>query len=254
VVVRPDGSIVPVREDETADTVSSERSIASLPEAARGGDEADEAVRRNAPSGSDTEPRRQRDNGAETTSADPLGFAAAGDTTSRVATETDRMVETGETGEAGTGSAASAPGMRASGEARADNGVSVPVPRQRPDGGSGATSAGSEPRGEERQVASAAATGRQPDDARRAGRDSEAPWGVQLASRRSRSAAERSFGNLQAQYPRILRGLTPMITRADVGSRGTFYRVRIPAQSRGEAAAFCQRLKAAGADCFIDRN
>ena len=44
------------------------------------------------------------------------------------------------------------------------------------------------------------------------------------------------------------------ILQANVAGRGVFYRVRICANSRAEAANLCQRLKSAGADCFIGRN
>ncbi|MBJ3776515.1 SPOR domain-containing protein [Acuticoccus mangrovi] len=81
-----------------------------------------------------------------------------------------------------------------------------------------------------------------------------APWAVQVSSQRSRADAERSFRNLQRRYPAILGNVEPLIVPATVGDRGQFYRVRIAAQSRSEAASLCQRLKSAGADCFIGRN
>jgi hypothetical protein len=77
---------------------------------------------------------------------------------------------------------------------------------------------------------------------------------VQLASQRSQSDARQSFRNLQQRYPSVLGGVEPMIVRADLGDRGVFWRVRVGAASRGEAAALCRRLQAAGADCFIGRN
>lgn len=81
-----------------------------------------------------------------------------------------------------------------------------------------------------------------------------AAWGVQVSSQRTRSDAERSFANLRARYPSIIGSTQPMIVPADVADRGLFYRVRLPASSRAEANALCQKLKAAGADCFIGRN
>lgn len=81
-----------------------------------------------------------------------------------------------------------------------------------------------------------------------------AAWGVQVSSQRSRSEAERAFRGLQERYPSILGSRQPMIIAADLGDRGRFYRVRLGAPSRGEAASLCQRLKSAGADCFISRN
>jgi hypothetical protein len=81
-----------------------------------------------------------------------------------------------------------------------------------------------------------------------------APWAVQLASQRSRADAEASLRNLRQRYPNLVGSAEPIIVAANVDGRGTFYRVRLPAASRGEAAALCQRLKSAGADCFIGRN
>ena len=47
----------------------------------------------------------------------------------------------------------------------------------------------------------------------------------------------------------------PDIQRADLGARGTFYRVRVgPAASRSEAVQFCESLKSQGADCFVASN
>jgi len=89
---------------------------------------------------------------------------------------------------------------------------------------------------------------------RRSAAADSAPWGVQVASRRSYDEAEASYRALASRYPSLLGSRKPMIFRADLGDRGTFYRVRVAADSRGEAAALCQRLKAVGADCFIGRN
>lgn len=80
------------------------------------------------------------------------------------------------------------------------------------------------------------------------------PWVVQVASRRSESAARQSFAALQQRFPGILGGRQPLITQAVVGDRGTFWRVNVPAESRSAAAQLCTELKSAGGDCFIRRN
>lgn len=77
---------------------------------------------------------------------------------------------------------------------------------------------------------------------------------VQVASRRSESAARQSFAALQQRFPGILGGRQPLITQAVVGDRGTFWRVNVPAESRSAAAQLCTELKSAGGDCFIRRN
>ncbi len=84
--------------------------------------------------------------------------------------------------------------------------------------------------------------------------DPSAPWGVQVSSQRTEADAQTSYRNLQQRYPSILGSVQPIIMPADLPGRGRFFRVRLAANSRGEAAALCQRLKSAGADCFIGRN
>lgn len=77
---------------------------------------------------------------------------------------------------------------------------------------------------------------------------------VQVSSQRTQEQAQAAFNDLQRRYGSVLGGVAPVIERADLGDRGTFYRVRIPAGSRDEAVALCDRLKAAGGDCFVRRN
>lgn len=77
---------------------------------------------------------------------------------------------------------------------------------------------------------------------------------VQVSSQRTQDQAQAAFGDLQRRYGSVLGGVTPVIERADLGDRGTFYRVRIPTSSRDDAISLCERLKSAGGDCFVRRN
>ena len=77
---------------------------------------------------------------------------------------------------------------------------------------------------------------------------------VQVSSQRTQEQAQAAFGDLQRRYGAVLGGVSPVIERADLGDRGTFYRVRIPTSSRDDAISLCERLKAAGGDCFVRRN
>lgn len=77
---------------------------------------------------------------------------------------------------------------------------------------------------------------------------------VQVSSQRTQEQAQAAFGDLQRRYGSVLGGVTPVIERADLGDRGTFYRVRIPTSSRDDAISLCERLKSAGGDCFVRRN
>lgn len=77
---------------------------------------------------------------------------------------------------------------------------------------------------------------------------------VQVSSQRTQEQAQAAFGDLQRRYGSVLGGVSPVIERADLGDRGTFYRVRIPTSSRDDAISLCERLKSAGGDCFVRRN
>jgi SPOR domain len=77
---------------------------------------------------------------------------------------------------------------------------------------------------------------------------------VQVSSQRSEADAQASFRSLQAKYSQ-LRNRQPIIRRADLGAKGTFYRAMVgPFASSSEANEFCGTLKAAGAQCLTQRN
>jgi cell division septation protein DedD len=80
-------------------------------------------------------------------------------------------------------------------------------------------------------------------------------YGVQVSSQRSEADAKASFKSLQAKYPNVLSGRPSYIRRADLGSKGVYYRTLIgPFATAEQAAAFCTSLKAAGGQCLIHRN
>lgn len=80
-------------------------------------------------------------------------------------------------------------------------------------------------------------------------------YSVQVTSQRSESEAEASFRELQAKFPNQLRGREPIIRRADLGSKGTYYRALVgPFASAEEAASMCSGLKAAGGNCLVQKN
>ena len=76
---------------------------------------------------------------------------------------------------------------------------------------------------------------------------------VQLGARRSQTAALADFADLQQKYPSLLRGYKPLIQRADLGSKGVYYRLRVgPLDTKGNANRLCTRLKSAGLrDCLV---
>jgi hypothetical protein len=78
---------------------------------------------------------------------------------------------------------------------------------------------------------------------------------VQVTSERSESGAQAAFRVLKARYPNQLSGRQAIIRRADLGAAGTYYRALVgPFASAEKAAKLCSGLKAAGADCIIQKN
>jgi hypothetical protein len=77
---------------------------------------------------------------------------------------------------------------------------------------------------------------------------------VQVSSQRSEADARASYRGLQQKYPQ-LKSKQPIIRRADLGKKGTYYRAMIgPFASAGEAEKFCGSLRSAGGQCLIVRN
>ncbi len=77
---------------------------------------------------------------------------------------------------------------------------------------------------------------------------------VQLLSVRSEAAAKTAWTNLQSSHSDLLGGETLNIEAADLGDRGTFYRVRFGAfDAKADAGAVCKELKAQGQDCLVKR-
>ncbi len=80
-------------------------------------------------------------------------------------------------------------------------------------------------------------------------------YAVQVTSQRSEGEAQAAFRELRAKYPNQLGGREPIIRRADLGDKGTYYRALVgPFASAEEAAGLCSGLKAAGGACIVQRN
>ena len=78
---------------------------------------------------------------------------------------------------------------------------------------------------------------------------------VQLSSQKSEAEAQSSFRSLQAKFPNELGDLQPIIRRADLGSKGVFYRTLVgPFTTAQEASQFCATYKAAGGQCVVPNN
>ena len=80
-------------------------------------------------------------------------------------------------------------------------------------------------------------------------------YAVQVSSQRSEEEAQSSFRDLQAKYPNLLGGRTPIIRRADLGAKGIFFRAMVgPFASADQATELCSNLKAAGGSCLVQKN
>ncbi|RWO64126.1 MAG: SPOR domain-containing protein [Mesorhizobium sp.] len=78
-------------------------------------------------------------------------------------------------------------------------------------------------------------------------------WSMQIASQPTVESAQSSYQDLQRRYGSVLAGRTANIVKAEIAGKGTFYRVRVPAQSRNDAINLCTSYKAAGGNCFVSR-
>ena len=75
---------------------------------------------------------------------------------------------------------------------------------------------------------------------------------VQISASGSEGEARNSFAAAQRKYG-ALAGKSVDVQRADLGSKGVFYRARVPAGSRDEAASLCSQIQAQGGQCMVVR-
>ena len=92
------------------------------------------------------------------------------------------------------------------------------------------------------QVASA-----QPSEA------SDGAFFVQISSQPTQALAEESMANLSKRFSSVIGGRNLGIKSAEIAGKGTFYRVRVAAKTKNEAASLCDSLKSAGGSCFVTR-
>ena len=83
-----------------------------------------------------------------------------------------------------------------------------------------------------------------------------APWGVQISASFSKDSALRAFARARHDYASVIGDMQPFVLGSVLRSRGwrPFYRVRLPAQSGGEAKRLCDRIQAVGGACAILRS
>jgi cell division protein FtsN len=75
---------------------------------------------------------------------------------------------------------------------------------------------------------------------------------VQVSSQRSEADAQAAYRGIQSKYSAVLGNRPHVVQRADLGSKGVYYRAMVgPFGSREEALQLCTSLKSAGGDCIV---
>ncbi len=76
---------------------------------------------------------------------------------------------------------------------------------------------------------------------------------LQLSTFKSRGGANAEYRRLMSRHSRLLSGLQPQITEADLGANGKFYKLRLGSlANRSKAAGLCNSLIASGEkDCLV---
>jgi SPOR domain len=93
-----------------------------------------------------------------------------------------------------------------------------------------------------------------PGTADKASKPAAGSFQLQLFSARSPEDAKAAWTKLKARNGDLLGALSPVVARANLGERGTFYRLRAgPVESEARAQAICDALSDRGASCIIIR-
>ncbi len=76
---------------------------------------------------------------------------------------------------------------------------------------------------------------------------------VQVGSKKNQTEALASFADMQQKYPTLLASYRPIVQKADLGTKGTWYRLRIgPISDKTAANKLCSQLKSQGLpDCLV---
>ena len=106
---------------------------------------------------------------------------------------------------------------------------------------------------EEPQTEASAASNPEPEAQPEADGLKIAGWSVQLASATTEEAAWDTWKRMKAKNKALARK-EPIVVRADLGTKGVFYRVRLVGfDTQSDASSECSRLKSRGIKCFISK-
>ena len=77
---------------------------------------------------------------------------------------------------------------------------------------------------------------------------------LQIGAYKSQTDANTAWTIYKSKHGALLSGYSPDVQQADLGEKGTWYRLRIAGfPSRDVASALCDRLKADGGTCFLGK-
>jgi cell division protein FtsN len=77
---------------------------------------------------------------------------------------------------------------------------------------------------------------------------------LQIGAYKSQAEADAAWNSYKAKHAALLTGYSPNVAQADLGDKGTWYRLRIAGfSSKDVASALCDRLKADGGGCFLGK-
>ena len=77
---------------------------------------------------------------------------------------------------------------------------------------------------------------------------------LQIGAYKSQADADAAWNAYKAKHAALLSGASDNVQTADLGDKGTWYRLRIVGfPSKDVASAMCDRLKADGASCFLGK-
>ena len=76
---------------------------------------------------------------------------------------------------------------------------------------------------------------------------------VQLASVKSKAAAESEWNNFVTKYSPLLSGVSYRIETADLGAKGIYYRIQAGPVSQAKANNICDGVKTKGGSCLVKK-
>ena len=78
-------------------------------------------------------------------------------------------------------------------------------------------------------------------------------WSVQVASANSEDGAWSAWKQMQSHNAMLVEA-KPVVVRADLGTKGIYFRVRLSGfADKGAAKDACTKLKAKGVACFVSK-